>query len=235
MLKAIHRRACLCATPALMRQVSDLRPSPTPSVRWEYLARVARQRAEGKEAPARLRLDCRSLGVCSASKCNEQGPGRAGGFSALASSWGRSASSARMSKSFHATGASPTRRVRSSSARNTRKGLEIRGLASGKGAKWKVPRRVFVALIKAARQHGTLIPAGIRAGMSTRTLALAAAASHKSIPRAMRRLREEGLIRKDDEDRSGTTAGAFVLVCAATPSQQTRPHKAGSSPLWRYG
>ena len=52
-----------------------------------------------------------------------------------------------MSKSFHATGASPTWRVRSSSAKNTRKGFEIPGLASGKGAKWKVPRRVFVALI----------------------------------------------------------------------------------------
>lgn len=65
-----------------------------------------------------------------------------------------------MSKSFHATGVSPRWRVRSSSARNTRKGFEISGLASGKGAKWKVPRRVFVALIKAARQHGTLVLPG---------------------------------------------------------------------------
>jgi hypothetical protein len=65
-----------------------------------------------------------------------------------------------MSKSFHATGVSPTWRVRSSSAKDTRKGFEISGLASGKGAKWKVPRRVFVALIKAARQHGTLVLPG---------------------------------------------------------------------------
>lgn len=51
-----------------------------------------------------------------------------------------------------------------------------------KGAGWKVPRSVFVALIKTARLHGTLIPAGVRVSISTRALALAAACSHPPRP-----------------------------------------------------
>lgn len=81
-----------------------------------------------------------------------------------------------------------------------------------RGIRWKVPRSVFVALIKEARKHGRLIPAGVRISLSTRALALAAAASHPSTLKAIKLLREEGLLRKDDEGRSGTRAGAFVLA-----------------------
>lgn len=81
-----------------------------------------------------------------------------------------------------------------------------------KGARWKVPRSAFVALIKAARRYGTRIPTGVRVSMSTRSLALAAAASHVSTLKAIRRLKEAGVVRKDDADRSGTKAGAFVLI-----------------------
>jgi hypothetical protein len=96
-----------------------------------------------------------------------------------------------------------------------------------KGSRWKVPRSVFVALIKQARRHGTLIPAGVRVTMSTRTLALAAAASHPSTLKAVRRLREAGMLRKDDADRSGTEAGAFVLVA---PAQRLTTHPPGYAP-----
>lgn len=91
-----------------------------------------------------------------------------------------------------------------------------------KGSRWKVPRSVLVAIIKQARRHGTLIPAGVRVTMSTRALALAAAASHPSTLKAIRRLREAGIIRKDDADRSGTEAGAFVL-CAPAQKLTTNP------------
>ena len=98
-----------------------------------------------------------------------------------------------------------------------------------KGSRWKVPRSVFVALVKQARRHGQLIPAGVRVTMSTRALALAAAASKRSTDKAIRRLRETGIIRRDDAERSGTEAGAFVLV-AKLPAQKYPTHPPGSAP-----
>ncbi len=98
-----------------------------------------------------------------------------------------------------------------------------------KGSRWKVPRSVFVALVKQARRHGQLIPAGVRVTMSTRSLALAAAASKRSTDKAIRRLREAGIIRRDDAERSGTEAGAFVLV-AQLPAQKYPTHPPGSAP-----
>jgi hypothetical protein len=83
---------------------------------------------------------------------------------------------------------------------------------SWKGAKWKVPRSVFVSLIKEARLHGEKIPAGVRFTLGIRSLALAAASSKPSVLKAIRLLRELGMVRKDDAERSGTQAGAFVLV-----------------------
>jgi hypothetical protein len=98
-----------------------------------------------------------------------------------------------------------------------------------KGSRWKVPRSVFVALVKQARRHGQLIPAGVRVTMSTRSLALAAAASKRSTDKAIRRLRETGIIRRDDAERSGTEAGAFVLV-AKPPAQKYPTHPPGAAP-----
>jgi hypothetical protein len=73
-------------------------------------------------------------------------------------------------------------------------------------------RDVYVALIVLARQYGTLIPAGVRVSVSVRALALAAGVSKPTAIKAIRRLKEARLIRKDDAERSGTKAGAFVLL-----------------------
>lgn len=76
----------------------------------------------------------------------------------------------------------------------------------------KSARDVYAALIKLARVHGEKIPAGVRVSVGIRPLALAAAVSKPTAMKAVRRLRVAGLVRKDDADRSGTKAGAFVLL-----------------------
>lgn len=83
---------------------------------------------------------------------------------------------------------------------------EWRGMAG------KSDRDVFIALLNHARRHGRLIPTGVRVGYGTRALALAAGVSHPTALEAISRLRQTGLLRKDDANRSGTQAGAFVLV-----------------------
>jgi hypothetical protein len=81
-----------------------------------------------------------------------------------------------------------------------------------KGAGGKSARSVMVALIKAARRHGTIISAGIRVQIGTRPLALAAGVSHPTVLKAIRRLREAGVVRPDNASRNGSEAGALVLL-----------------------
>ena len=76
----------------------------------------------------------------------------------------------------------------------------------------KSERDIVVALIKLARQYGTMIPAGIRVQVSIRALALAAALSRRATENAVRRLKEHGILRGDNEKRTGTNAGALVLL-----------------------
>lgn len=73
-------------------------------------------------------------------------------------------------------------------------------------------RDVLVALIVIARRYGTRTPAGIRVSVSVRDLALKAAVSKPTAIKAVRRLRRAGLIRRDDGQRRGADAGAFVLL-----------------------
>jgi len=81
----------------------------------------------------------------------------------------------------------------------------------GMGA--KSSRDVYAALIVAARRHGRMIPAGVRVSIGLRPLALAAAVgSVNTVRKALDRLRLAGLIRRDDGNRRGAEAGAFVLI-----------------------
>ncbi len=73
-------------------------------------------------------------------------------------------------------------------------------------------RDVYVALIKAGRSHGELIPAGVRISISVRALALSAAVSKRTAHYAIKRLKAAGLIRSDNAERSGTRSGALVLL-----------------------
>jgi hypothetical protein len=73
-------------------------------------------------------------------------------------------------------------------------------------------RDVYVALIKAGRSHGELIPGGVRVSISVRALALAAAVSKRTAHYAIKRLKAAGVIRADNAGRSGTESGALVLI-----------------------
>lgn len=75
-------------------------------------------------------------------------------------------------------------------------------------------RDVLVALVKLAREHGRAIPAGVRVSVSVRALALTAAVSKPTAVKAIRRLRDAGMVRRDDGERASTEAGAFVLIAS---------------------
>lgn len=95
---------------------------------------------------------------------------------------------------------------------------ELAEIAAGVGdTPWpgmggKSRRDVMVALILTAREHGERIPAGVRVSIGIRPLALKAGLSRASVEKAIRWLREHGYLRRDDGERSGTEAGALVLV-----------------------
>ena len=84
------------------------------------------------------------------------------------------------------------------------------------GVGGKGERDVVVALIKLARRRCELLPCGgVRVGVAVRPLALAAAVSKAALTRkggTLQRLKRAGWIRSDNAGRSGTDAGAFVLM-----------------------
>jgi len=91
-----------------------------------------------------------------------------------------------------------------------------------RGMGGKSERDAYAAAIVAARRYGTRIPAGIRVSMDIRSWALAAAVSKRAMldywkhgerkPGIISRLKRRGLLRSDNTHRSGTKAGAFVLL-----------------------
>ena len=105
--------------------------------------------------------------------------------------------------------------------------------AAVEAAPWKgmgggSERDVMVALVKAARLHGTLIPAGVRVSLDYRSLALAASISVSSAHRAVQRLRKKGWLRYDNLGRKLSDSGALVLVGRAHPLR-TPEHSTTSS------
>lgn len=76
----------------------------------------------------------------------------------------------------------------------------------------KTDRDVYISILTEARRFGEIIPAGVRVTFDIRSLALKAAVSKTSVIKAVRRLREAGLLRRDDAERSRRQAGAFVLL-----------------------
>jgi hypothetical protein len=75
-------------------------------------------------------------------------------------------------------------------------------------------RDVMVALIRAARLHGKLIPAGVRISLDFRSLGHAASMSTSSAHRAVQRLRRKGKgwVRYDNAGRRLANSGVLVLV-----------------------
>lgn len=97
-----------------------------------------------------------------------------------------------------------------------------------KGRRLKVARSVFATLILAAREYGTLIPAGVRVSLSERDLALRAGLSHRSVKSAIGMLRLEETLRKDDYERPLEHSGAFVLV---SPDRAIYTHSTTGQPM----
>jgi len=105
-----------------------------------------------------------------------------------------------------------------------------------RGMGGKSERSVYVALIKAARRCGVMIPTGVRVSISVRELALAAAVNKRSLldywekgerkPGIITRLKKKGVIRSDSYGRSGIKAGAFVLVAPTLQTFTTHPSTA---------
>lgn len=80
---------------------------------------------------------------------------------------------------------------------------------------------VLVALILAARRHGSLIPSGVRISLDFRSLALAAGMGKSTANRAAHRLRLKGWLRFDNHGRNAEHSGAFVLL---VPTPRTLGH-----------
>jgi hypothetical protein len=87
----------------------------------------------------------------------------------------------------------------------------------------KSERDAYVALLKAAREHGERIPSGVRVSIGLRSWALASAVSKRAMldywkkgerkPGIISRLKMRGLVRADNAGRTDKEeAGAFVLL-----------------------
>lgn len=80
------------------------------------------------------------------------------------------------------------------------------------GVGGKNERSVVAILTMLAMKYGELIPTGVRLEVSYRDLALMAATSLRTITRVIRRLKEKGILRADNYNRSKEEAGALVLL-----------------------
>jgi len=82
-----------------------------------------------------------------------------------------------------------------------------------RGVGGKTERDVLRVLIEFAERYGHLSEdGGARFTLSWRTLALAAACSHRTVSRVVPRLRDAGWIQSDNGGRAEHEAGAFVLL-----------------------
>jgi hypothetical protein len=99
-----------------------------------------------------------------------------------------------------------------------------------RGVGGKTERDIVRVLIQMAERYGQLIKVGVRVTLSIRDLALASACSRKTVERVTKRLRLSGWLRGDNGLRTGTAAGAFVLLARRGDDTRARwgcaPHHA---------
>ncbi len=113
------------------------------------------------------------------------------------------------------------------------------------GVGGKSDRDVMVALTRLARDHGTIIPAGVRISVDIRTLALMASVSPRSLldnnrggekrAGAISRLKARGVIRSDNATRFGKDAGAFVLLTPRATVHHSSTHRGSIEPRGACG
>ncbi len=78
-------------------------------------------------------------------------------------------------------------------------------------------RDVYLKLIEAAKRSGKVVGDGVRVVKAQGPLALEAKVSGRTLWRALRRLEEWGLIRRDNKGRKADKSGAFVLKASVLP------------------
>jgi hypothetical protein len=113
------------------------------------------------------------------------------------------------------------------------------------GVGGKSARDTAIALVRLARDHGTIIPAGVRISVDVRTLALMASVSKSTLldkPRggekrggAISRLKARGVIRSDNATRFGKDAGAFVLLTPCAEGDHSTTHRGSIEPRGACG
>ena len=105
----------------------------------------------------------------------------------------------------------------------------------------KSERDAMISLVRLARMHGTIIPAGVRISVDVRTLALMTSVSKRSlldnrkngerVPGIVSRLKARGRIRSDNANRNGKEAGAIVLLHPAQAPRARLHHSTTTEPL----
>src|SRR5829696_3672356 len=74
-------------------------------------------------------------------------------------------------------------------------------------------RDVYLKLIEAAERHGKIHPEGLRVAKAQGPLALEVKVAPRTLWRAINRLEEMEILRRDNKDRKFDRSGAFVLFC----------------------
>jgi hypothetical protein len=96
-------------------------------------------------------------------------------------------------------------------------------------------RDVYLKLIEVARRHGKPVEGGLRVVKAQGPLALEAKVSGRTLWKALGRLEEWKLIRRDNKDRKPDKSGAFVLRASVShKGSGTAPEGNATPPLQAY-
>jgi hypothetical protein len=90
-------------------------------------------------------------------------------------------------------------------------------------------RDVYLKLIEAAERYGKIHPEGLRVKKAQGPLALEVKVSGKTLWKALNRLEEWKLLRRDNEGRKADRSGAFVLFCQPNAPRAKVSHEGGIS------
>jgi hypothetical protein len=97
-------------------------------------------------------------------------------------------------------------------------------------------RDVYLKLIEAARRHGKPVEGGIRVVKAQGPLALEAKVSGRTLWKALNRLQDWGLVRRDNKGRKPDKSGAFVLRASVShKGRGTAPEGNATPPLQACG
>jgi hypothetical protein len=88
-------------------------------------------------------------------------------------------------------------------------------------------RDVYLKLIEAAERYGKIHPEGLRVKKAQGPLALEVKVSGKTLWKALNRLEEWKLLRRDNEGRKADRSGAFVLFCQPNAPRAKVSHEGG--------